>query len=157
MVISLATNESSCEWGQRRTRLAKNGSESHFSNLSLSCREKGFRVLGTRVQRFWTLRGFLTFSLFFSLVRGYFFFFFFWPFKFQIFFIFYFDPSYLNFLYIWPSRFKHFILVIFIWLSFLFGDKTENFETQGPVRNFKIENKKFLNFFHNSFIKFFML
>ena len=50
MVISLATNESSCEWGQRRTRLAKNGSESPFSNLSLSCREKGFRVLGTRVQ-----------------------------------------------------------------------------------------------------------
>ena len=50
MVISLATNKSSCEWGQRRTRLAKNGNESHFSNLSLSCREKGFRVLGTRIQ-----------------------------------------------------------------------------------------------------------
>ena len=100
MVISLATNESSCEWGQRRTRLAKNGSESHFSNLSLSCREKGFRVLGTRVQRFWTHRGFLTFSLFFSLVRGYFFFFFFWPFKFQI--------------------FLFFILTLPIWIFFIF-------------------------------------
>ena len=48
MVISLATNESSCEWGQRRTGLAKNGSESHFSDLGLSCREKGFRPLGFR-------------------------------------------------------------------------------------------------------------
>ena len=61
MVISLATNQSSCEWGQRRTGLAKNGSESHFSDLGLSCREKGFRPLGLgfwmlerRVQGFWT-------------------------------------------------------------------------------------------------------
>ena len=97
----------------------------------------------------------LTLSNFFLVWFGAFIYLFF-VFKFQIF-LFYFDHSYLNFLYIWPSRFKYFILVIFIWFSFLFGDKTENFETQGPVRNFKIENKKFLNFFHNSFIKFFML
>jgi hypothetical protein len=31
MVISLAPNESTREWGQRRSRLAENGSQGHFS------------------------------------------------------------------------------------------------------------------------------
>ena len=33
VVISLAANELTCKCGQRRRRLAKNGSESHFSDL----------------------------------------------------------------------------------------------------------------------------